>query len=98
MVPFNLQFELTNRLTTIAAEQLDQLADTAGFMRYQIRTFNDTSVIYVNIEEGPLPSEEIIGFSEDEVFSLDEVKAIAAAIRQYNSSRNLNFDQMAFDF
>jgi len=98
MVPFNLQLELANRLTTIAAEQLDQLADTASFMRYQIRTFNDNSVIYVNIEDGPLPMEEIIGFSEDEVFSLDEVKAIAAAIRQYNSSRNLNFDQMAFDF
>lgn len=98
MVPFNLQLELANRLTTIAAEQLDQLADTAGFMRYQIRTVNDNSVIYVNIEDGPLPMEEIIGFSDDEVFSLDEVKAIAAAIRQYNSSRNLNFDQMAFDF
>jgi hypothetical protein len=37
-------------------------------------------------------------FGEDEVFSLDEVRTIAAAIRDYSSSRKLNFDQMHFDF
>ena len=98
MVPFNLQVELTNKLTTLSAEQLDQLADADGFMSYQIRTFNDSSIVYVNIEDEPFSPEEIIGYSLDEVFSLEEVKAIAAAIREYNSNRKLNFDQMAFDF
>jgi len=98
MVPFNLQIELNARLVTFSAEQLDQLADSAGFMRYQIRTLNHHSVIYVNIEDEPLEPEDIIGFSEDEVLSLDEVRTIAAAIREYNSSRKLNFEQMHFDF
>ncbi|RKR84635.1 hypothetical protein BDD43_4882 [Mucilaginibacter gracilis] len=98
MVPYNLQIELNARLVTFSAEQLDQLADNAGFMRYQIRTFNHHSVIYVNIEDEPREPEDIIGFSEDEVFSLDEVRTIAAAIRDYNSRRKLNFDQMHFDF
>jgi hypothetical protein len=98
MVPFNLQIELNARPVTFSAEQLDQLADNVGFMRYQIRTFNHHSVVYVNIENEPLEPEDIIGFSEDEVFSLEEVRTIAAAIREYNSSRKLNFDQMDFDF
>jgi len=76
MVPFNLQIELNARLVTFSAEQLDQLADSAGFMRYQIRTFNHHSVIYVNIEDKSLEPEDIIGFSEDEVFSLDEVRTL----------------------
>jgi len=38
----------------MSAEQLDQLADQEGFMRYQIRTFNHSAVIFVNIEEEPL--------------------------------------------
>jgi hypothetical protein len=97
MVPFNLQLELANKLTTVSVEQLDQLADTAGFMRYQIRTFNQRSVVLVNIEDERLP-EKIVDYSEDEAFSWDEVKAIAIAIRNYNDSRKLNFDQMAFDF
>ncbi|MCC8407687.1 hypothetical protein LJ707_02020 [Mucilaginibacter sp. UR6-1] len=79
-------------------EQLDQLADTAGFIRYQVRTFHRSSVVYVNAgEETPGP-EEITGFSEEEAFSPDEVKTIAAAIREYNGSRKLNFNQMHFDF
>jgi hypothetical protein len=98
MVPFNLQIELNARLVTFSAEQLDQLADNFGYMRYKIRTFNLYSVVYVNIEDDPLSPEEIIGFSEDEVFSLDDVKIIAAAIREYNNSHKLNFDQMHFDF
>ena len=98
MIPFNLQLELQARLTTLSVEQLDQLADKTVFMRYQIRTFNEHSVVYVNIEDDPLDPEDIVGFSEEEVFSLDEVKTIAFAIREYNSRRKLNFDQMHFDF
>lgn len=51
MVPFYLQVELQNKQTTLMIEQLDQLTDTAGFMRYQIRTFNYSSVVHVNVEE-----------------------------------------------
>lgn len=98
MVPFNLQLELANKLTTISVEQLDQLTDTVGVMRYQIRTFNHNSVVCVNIGDEPLSPEEIVGYCEDEVFSKDEVKAISIAVRQYNNSRKLNFDQMQFDF
>lgn len=98
MVPFNLQIKLNTRPVSFSVEQLDQLADSLGFMRYQIRTFNHHSVIYVNIENDPLEPEDIIGFSEDDIFSPDEVIAIAAAIRAYNSNRKLNFDQMNFDF
>jgi len=98
MVPFNLQLDLANKLTTLSAEQLDQIADTEGFMRYQIRAFNDISIVYVNIEDEPLSPEEIIAYSLDEVFSLEDVRAIAVAIRQHNSNRKLNFDQTAFDF
>jgi len=98
MVPFNLQLELNARQVTISAEQLDQLADELGFMRYAVRTFNHSTVIYVNIEDEPLSPEEITGYSLEEVFSLDEVRVISGAIRQYNNSRKLNFDQMHFDF
>jgi len=98
MVPFNLQLELTNKLTALSVEQLDQVSDPLGFMRYQVRTFNHHAVMYVNIEKDPLEPDDVTGFTEDEVFSPDEVKSIAAAIREYNSSHQLDFDQMHFDF
>jgi hypothetical protein len=98
MVPFNLQLELSGRLTTLSAEQLDQLADEQGFMRYQIKTFNHPAVIFVNIEDEALSGEAVSGYSEDEAFSSEEIILVATAIRQYNNSRQLNFDQMAFDF
>jgi hypothetical protein len=98
MVPFNLQIELNSPRVTLSAEQLDQLADETGFIRYQVRAFDHNSVVYVNIEEEPLSPGDVVGFSEDEVFTLDEVKTIAAAIRQYNSSRKLNFDQCTLTF
>jgi hypothetical protein len=98
MVPFNLQLEINERLLTISVEQLDQFADNVWFMRYQVRTFNHNTVVFVNIEGEQLSPEDIIGFSEDDVFTLDEVKVIAAAIRRYNDGRKLKFDQMTFNF
>jgi len=98
MVPFNLQLELGGRLTTVSAEQLDQLADETGFMRYQVRTFNHRAVVCVNIEDVPLSPEDVTGYGEDDVFTPEEIKVIAGAIREYCSSRKLNFDQMHFDF
>ncbi|MBS7565515.1 hypothetical protein KHS38_13970 [Mucilaginibacter sp. Bleaf8] len=98
MVPYNLQVELHGHLLNISVEQLDQLADAVGYMRYQIRTAEQRSVILVNIEAEQLLPEDIIGFSEGEVFTLEEIGVIAAAIRQYNSGRRLTFDQLTFDF
>jgi hypothetical protein len=114
MVPFNLQLELNGRQVIISAEQLDQLADEVGFMRYQVKAADRTSVIYVNIEDErriPLTAQDAedyfetlqyaeqgIGYSLDDIFTVDEAIAIAKAIREYNFSRKLNFDQMNFDF
>lgn len=96
------------------AEQLDQLADTAGFMRYKVTVGERRSVICVNIEEEPpMPvtmqdaenyyeaihyPEQALAFSEDEVFTPEEVSTIAAEIKAYNNTRKLKFDQMHFDF
>ena len=98
MVPYNLQVELHRQLLPISVEQMDQLADAVGYMRYQIRTAEQRSVILVNIDAEQLLPEDIIGFSEDDVFTLEEIGVIAAAIRQYNSGRRLTFDQLTFDF
>jgi hypothetical protein len=98
MVPFNLQIELNARLVTFSAEQLDQLADKLGFMRYQIRTFNHSSVVFVYTGAGLPESGDPTGFSEEAVFSAEEVIVMATGIREYNNSRKLNFDQLHFDF
>jgi hypothetical protein len=114
MVPINLEFEFGEDKVNGTAEQLDQVADTAGFMRYQVVAAERRSVIYVNIEEVPHLSETVLGaenhyeatqyaehfsgFSEDEVFTSEEVGVIASAIQVYNTSRRLKFDQLHFDF
>ena len=114
MVPFHLELRLGENQVAVIAEQLDQLADTAGFMRYQVTAGERRSVVCVNIEEGPQQSvtasdaesyyeavhypDQDLGFSEDEVFSAEEVDMIVTAIRAYNNSRRLTFDQMNFDF
>jgi hypothetical protein len=40
----------------------------------------------------------LLGFSEEEVFTPEEVRIIAAKIQAYNKTRRLKFDQMHFDF
>ena len=114
MVLINLQLELNARQVKISAEQLDQLADEVGFMRYQVKAADRTTVVYVNIEDEqriPLTPQDAedyfetlqypeqgIGYTLDDIFTTDEAIAIAKAIREYNFSRKLNFDQMNFDF
>jgi hypothetical protein len=114
MVPFNLEFESGQDRVAGTAEQLDQLADTAGFMRYQVTVGDRRSVVCVNIEDiPPLPltpqdaenyyeaihySEHTSGISEEEVFTLEEISAITAEIKGYNDTRSLKFDQMHFNF
>jgi len=114
MVPFNLEFEFAIGRLTGTAEQLDQLADIVIFMRYQVIVGERRSVVCVSIEEDtqrPLTSRDAenyyeairyqepdLGFSEDEVFTGDEVGIIVTAIKAYHDSRKLTFDQMHFDF
>ncbi|MDT3402283.1 hypothetical protein [Mucilaginibacter terrae] len=114
MVPFNLELEFPDQRMTGTAEQLDQIADNDGFMRYQVSLGERRSIICVNIEEGWAQSVSAAdsesshegvqdpghhsGISEDEVFKADEVGIIVSAIKAYNDSRKLTFDQMHFDF
>jgi hypothetical protein len=114
MVPINLEFEFGEDKVNGTAEQLDQIGDTEAFMHYQVIATERQSVICVNIEEEPHLSvtvldaenhyestqyaEHLSGFSEDEVFTSEEVGVIALAIQVYNTSRRLKFDQMHFDF
>jgi hypothetical protein len=85
MVPFNLEFEFIEGQVAGTAEQLDQLTDTVGFMRYQITAGELRSVICMNMEEEPpVPvtlqnaenyyeaihyPEQLSDFDEDEVFT-----------------------------
>jgi hypothetical protein len=114
MVPFNLEFEFDEGHVSGTAEQLDQLTDKEGFMRYLVTAGDRHSIVCVNIEVLPqLPltpqdaenyyetihyPEHLSGFSEEEVFTPKEISMIAAAIQAYNNSRKLKFDQMHFDF
>ena len=98
MVPFHLQIELTGRWTTLMVEQMDRLTDDQGFMRYQVRTFNQHSMVFVNIEGDLLSPESQMGFSEDDAFKPQEIEVTSAAIRDYNSTGKRNADQIAFDF
>jgi hypothetical protein len=114
MVPFNLEFEFDEGHLAGTAEQLDQLTDTVGFMRYQVNAGERRSVICMNMEEeAPAPvtepdaenfyeaihyPDQLSDFDANEVFTPEEVSVIAAAIKAYNKTRKLKFDQMHFDF
>lgn len=114
MVPLHLEFEFSDGRVAGTAEQLDQLSDTEGLMRYQVHAKERRSIICVNMEEEPPRlmtahdaenyyeaihyPEYLSDFSEDEVFTLEEISVIAADIRTYYKSRKLTFDQMHFDF
>jgi hypothetical protein len=114
MVPFHLELDFGDGLVAGTAEKLNQLTDAEGYMRYQITVGERRSIVCVNIEEGtPLPltaqdaenyyeaihyTEHVAGFSEEEVFSADEVGVIVTAISAYNDSHRLTFDQIHFDF
>ena len=114
MVPLHLEFEFSDGRVAGTAEQLNQLSDIEGFIRYQITVGERRSVVCVNMENEQQPSvtannaenyyeavyypEQVSDFSEEEVFTPEEISRIAAEIRTYNNSRKLTFDQMHFDF
>ncbi|MEZ2338771.1 hypothetical protein AB6735_24185 [Mucilaginibacter sp. RCC_168] len=103
MVPFNLEIELENTAASASIEQLDRLADEDGFIRFDVTCCERRSVIYVNVENDVPPvtpqgaeayfeavhyPEQPLAFSEEEVFSRDEMQAIGHAIRKYNRELN----------
>jgi hypothetical protein len=93
MVPFNLEIQLEDNPVIITAEQLERFADVDGYTRYDITENSRRSVVYVNIE-----SEQPLAFDDQELFFPEELKAIAAAIRQYNKENNVVIAQFLLDF
>jgi hypothetical protein len=107
MEPFQLTAELTNKPVAITAEQLDRLADEDGFIRFDVSCDERRSLIFVNVgNDLPLLTpedaeayfqalyypEQVTGFSEEDIFSLEEVKTIAEAIRQCNRKLKTSSD------
>jgi hypothetical protein len=93
MVPFNLVIQLEDNLVIITVEQLERFADVDGYTRYDITESSRRSVVYVNIE-----SEQPLAYDDQELFLPEELKAIAAAIRQYNRENDVVIAQFLLDF
>lgn len=102
MVPFQVAIELEEQPVSLLVEQLDQLADEEGFVRFDVRAAERRAVIFVNTEDNlkpPLtPQEaevyfEAIHYPEQEAafsfsgdFTPAEVRLIGQAIREHNSA------------
>ena len=108
MVPFNLEIELENIPCEVLVEQLDRLADAEGFIRFDVTCAGRRSVVYVNVENDlPLATpqdaeayfeamnypEQVSAFSEDDVFTRDEVRLLGRAVRNYNRELKVRFDR-----
>jgi hypothetical protein len=93
MIPFNLEIQVEDNLLIITAEQLERFADVDGYTRYDVTEGERRSVVYVNIE-----SEQPLAYDDQELFLPEELKAIAAAIRQYNRKNKVVIAQFLLDF
>lgn len=108
MVPFNLEIELENSTVPVSIEQLDRLADADGFIRFDVTCGERRSVIYVNVENDlPLVTphdaeayfeavnypEQVSAFSEEEIFTREEIIVIDKAIRSYNRELKIYFNR-----
>ena len=95
MVPFELEVELNDKPVTVSVEQLERFADVDGYTRYDITIGERRSVVYVNVpdEQPVLPD-----YNEEDVFTPEECKTIASAIRQYNREAKVVFAQFLLDF
>jgi hypothetical protein len=108
MVPFNLELELAGKALIVSVEQLDQLADDEGYIRYDITEDLRQAVVYVNVEDQLLPletaqdaayfeavhyPEHLPAFSLEDDFTTAEVNTIANAIRQYNRKLRFMFNK-----
>jgi hypothetical protein len=108
MVPFNLEIDLGNNSESLLAEQLERLADDDGFIGFDVTCGERRSVIHVNMERDlPLATpqdaetyfeqvhypEQVNAFSEEDIFSHDEVQIIGKAIQNYNRELKLQFNR-----
>jgi hypothetical protein len=105
MLPFNLEIELENTAVTITVEQLERFADIDGYTRYDVRTGERCSVIYVNVEYEPPVlvtsqdvesyfealhyPEQLLAYNDEDLFTPEELKIIACAILQHNKDENV---------
>lgn len=97
MIPFPIEIEWQNVPVSLLAEQLDNLADEEGFIRFDVRSERRRAVIFVSVEVLPLPptippdqennfealhyNHRTGPFSFDEIFTEGEVERIGKAIR-----------------
>ena len=113
MVPYILEVELERKPVEITVEQLERFTDVDGFSRYDITLNDRRSVVKVNVTAEPVIvtprdaeacfeamhyPEQPVAYDEQEVFAPDELRAIAAAIRQYNRETRVVFAQFLMDF
>lgn len=95
MVPFDLVLTIGNVQVPVTAEQLERFAYVDGYTRYDVRTADRRSVIYVNVvDESPVTP----AYNEPEVFSAEECQVFAEAILQYNREAKVVFAQFLLDF
>lgn len=99
MVPFQIEIEWQNTLVNLIAEQLDNLADEEGYIRFDVRNARRGSVIFVSMEHQPpmledsqsqdshfeslYYSQQYTAFSFDETFVAGEIVCIGRAIREH---------------
>lgn len=113
MVPFSLEVEFHGEQQLLTAEQLEHFADKDGFTRYDLRAGERRSVIHVDtVFEPPVATrqdadayfeavhypEQLAAYDNQEVFTREELRTIAAAIRQYNRETGVVFAQFLLDF
>jgi hypothetical protein len=95
MLPFELTLTIGNEEVPVTVEQLERFADVDGYTRYDVRTADRRSVWYVNVvDEGPV----VLAYDDPEVFTADELRTIAGAIREYNREAKVVFAQFLLDF
>lgn len=108
MVPFQIEIEWQHLPLSLLAEQLDNLADEEGFIRFDVREGARRAVIFVNVEAQPqIPAmqdpenyyealhypEHPGAFSFDNTFAAGEIRLIGEAIRQQFTEQHFLPDQ-----
>jgi hypothetical protein len=99
MVPFQIEIEWQNTPVNLIAEQLDNLADEEGYIRFDVRNARRRAVIFVGMEHQPPIlensqgqeshfeslhySQQYAAFSFDETFVAGEIVSIGRAIREH---------------
>jgi hypothetical protein len=95
MVPFDIELRVGNKQVAATAEPLERFADADGYTRYDVRTADRRSVLYVNVvDEAPV----VLAYDDRGVFTEDELRTIAGSIREYNRRAKVVFAQFLLDF